>query len=316
MRLTLDHHGPVPLYHQIAEAIRYRVATGKLLPGARLPSVREAAAWWSVNLHTVRRAYQDLIRDGLVESRGAAGTRILTDPIGRAHRDDALAGFLRRVIKEAKERHRLAPSDLAGLLSRWATLPDMPALEVHFVECSESQCESHCHEVEEAWDVSARPWTLSREGEPPPGAMVGTYFHYNDIRIRWPGRLSEIAFVAIRPDPALRARLAPRLGAKTPTTVLLCEMDREKARNIAADLVPILPPARYRIVPHVVKRPGELLKSGGKHPILFAPRVWGALTPEERSDPRAIEVRYFIPPAELAELGERFGWRRRAARAS
>jgi GntR family transcriptional regulator len=316
MRMTLDHTGPVPLYHQIAEAIRYRVATGTLLPGEQLPPVRQAAAWWSVNLHTVRRAYQELIRDGLVESRGAAGTRVIQGPAGGTHRDGALAGFLRRVIQEAKEQHRLAPSDLAGLLSRWSTFSDTPAREVHFVECSETQCESHCQEIEEAWDVSARPWPLAQEGEPPPGAVVGTYFHYNDIRLRWPGRLPEIAFVAIRPDPALRARLARRLGAKAPVIVQLCETDREKARNIAADLVPILPPNRYRIVPHVVKRPGELLKSGGKHPVLFAPRVWGALTLEERTDPRAVEVRYFIPPGELAGLGERFGWRRRAARAS
>ena len=316
MRLTLDHTGPIPLYHQIAEAIRYRVATGKVPPGGRLPSVRQAAAWWNVNLHTVRRAYQELIRDGLVESRGASGTRILQGPGGRGHQDDALIDFLRRVVQEAKERHRLAPSDLAGLLSRWTTFSDTPALEVHVVECSETQCEGHCQEIEEAWDVSAHPWSLTREGEPPSGAVVGTYFHYNDIRLRWPGRFTEIAFVAIRPDPSLRTQLARRVGAKAPATVRLCEMDLEKARNIAADLVPILPPNRYRIVPHVVKRPGELLKGGGEHPILFAPRVWGGLTAEERSDPRAVEVRYSIPPGELAELGDRFGWRRRAARAS
>ncbi|HSL67653.1 MAG TPA: GntR family transcriptional regulator, partial [Actinomycetota bacterium] len=165
MRLSLDHRGPVPLYHQIAEAVRYRVATGTLLPGARLPAVRQAAAWWGVNLHTVRRAYLELIKDGLVESRGAAGTRILQSPAGGGNRDGALAGFLRRVIQEAKERHRLSPSDLAGLLSRWAAPPDTPAHEVYFVECSETQCESHCHEIEEAWDVSARPWPLAREGE-------------------------------------------------------------------------------------------------------------------------------------------------------
>lgn len=314
MRLNLQHGGPVPLYHQIAEAIRYRIATGTLAPGTQLPPVRSAAGLWGVNLHTVRHAYQELRRDGLIGNQGRGGTRILAAPRAREPRD-ALNSYLRRVIEEGRTRHGLTPSALAGILSTWNSSHGPRRPSIYFVECSETQCMSHCQELESAWDVSAHPWLLGPE-EPPAGPVIATYFHYNDIRRLWPSRLQEVAFVAIRPDPTLRLRLARRSPMTRRRTLSLCEMEREKARNIAADLVSVLPPDRFKVVPYVVKRPEELLEAGGSSPVLFAPRIWGALSPDQRSNPRAVEVRYVIPAEEASALSDRFGWRQRAAQAS
>src|ERR1041385_6175358 len=101
MHLTLDHARPVPLYHQIAEAIRYRVATGAIRPGETLPPLREAAALWGANLHTIRRAYLELSRAGLVATRSPNGTVILPQA-EKALRGDGkhaeLDRFLRRVM--------------------------------------------------------------------------------------------------------------------------------------------------------------------------------------------------------------------------
>lgn len=65
MKMALDPDSPVPLYHQITEALSYRIATGRIPAGQRLPSVREAAKAWDVNMHTVRRAYGELSQRGL-----------------------------------------------------------------------------------------------------------------------------------------------------------------------------------------------------------------------------------------------------------
>ena len=77
MKIQLDHASPVPLYHQISEAIRYRIATGAVPPGTVLPPLREAARLWGANLHTVRRAYTELGRTGIVVTRVARGTVVL-----------------------------------------------------------------------------------------------------------------------------------------------------------------------------------------------------------------------------------------------
>jgi GntR family transcriptional regulator len=306
MELRTD--SPVPLYHQIAEHLRYQVATGAIGPGARLPALREAAERWGVNLHTVRRAYAALAADGLVEIRGAAGTVVRQ---GGPRRTDTLDAFIAEIVARARAEHHLGAADLARRIERW-TEASSGAL-VHVLECSRSQAEGHAREIAAAFDIEARGAAFGALDEPPAGPIVATYFHYNELRVRWPAALAAIRFVAIRPDPSIADRVPrPRRGVRT--TLILCETDAAQAVNIAADLSLLLPPARYRIEPRAVRDPAELLRARGRTPLLFSPRVWDRLRESQQADPRAIEVRYHIPREEIDALGRHFGWSiRRAA---
>ncbi len=66
----------VPIYRQIAEEIRQRVATNRLRPGERLPTVRQLARNLALSPGTVARAYLELEQAGVVESRRGGGTII------------------------------------------------------------------------------------------------------------------------------------------------------------------------------------------------------------------------------------------------
>jgi molybdate-binding protein/DNA-binding transcriptional regulator YhcF (GntR family) len=68
------------LYQKIVVSIRQDVLTGRLHPGDRLPSVRQAAAEWSCTIGTVQRAYAELARQGLVVSRSGQGTHVVDKP--------------------------------------------------------------------------------------------------------------------------------------------------------------------------------------------------------------------------------------------
>jgi DNA-binding transcriptional regulator YhcF (GntR family) len=72
--LRLDPSSPVPLSAQLREAIASRVARGRLLPGDRLPPVRELAAELGLATNTVARAYRELEAAGLLVGRGRLGT--------------------------------------------------------------------------------------------------------------------------------------------------------------------------------------------------------------------------------------------------
>ena len=113
MSVVLDPHSPVPLYHQLAEGLRYRIATGRLRPGQVLPPVRQGKSLYGVNLHTVRRAYAELARDGLVIIEGARGTRVAPRA---APRTSEVQTFVDHTIQSAKAKFGLAPSELAQLL--------------------------------------------------------------------------------------------------------------------------------------------------------------------------------------------------------
>jgi GntR family transcriptional regulator len=62
-----------PIYKQITDQVRLAVTSGKLAVGDQLPSVRALAEDLVVNPNTVARAYADLAREGLLESRAGRG---------------------------------------------------------------------------------------------------------------------------------------------------------------------------------------------------------------------------------------------------
>ncbi len=64
------------VYLEIAEAVRRSIVAGELLPGQRLPSVRDMAQRWQCTPATVARAYSRLAREGLVVSQRGGGTRV------------------------------------------------------------------------------------------------------------------------------------------------------------------------------------------------------------------------------------------------
>ena len=67
----------VPIYMQIMFEIKRRISTGQLNPGGKLPSVRDLAEEIKVNPNTIVRAYQELEREGVTETRRGMGTFIV-----------------------------------------------------------------------------------------------------------------------------------------------------------------------------------------------------------------------------------------------
>jgi GntR family transcriptional regulator len=63
----------VPIFRQIIQHIQRTVAVGHLQVGDQLPAIRVLAEEILVNPNTVARAYQDLIRDGVLESHAGRG---------------------------------------------------------------------------------------------------------------------------------------------------------------------------------------------------------------------------------------------------
>ena len=102
--IAVDPTHPLPIYAQLDRAIRAAVATGKLAPGARLPTVRQLAVELSVNANTVARVYVDLERAGILETRRGVGTFVAaspTQPGAKSARTGELQAVVRRALDEA-----------------------------------------------------------------------------------------------------------------------------------------------------------------------------------------------------------------------
>ncbi len=74
LRLRLDDRSETLIYQQIVEQIKEAVATGRIRPGDRLPTVRQLADELEIAPGTVARAYGELETSGVVVTDGARGT--------------------------------------------------------------------------------------------------------------------------------------------------------------------------------------------------------------------------------------------------
>lgn len=71
--ITLDRDAPLSVGEQLVEQLRFQIAAGKYRPGDRLPSTRGLGEQVGVSFHTVRKAYQRLADEGLLEVRRGGG---------------------------------------------------------------------------------------------------------------------------------------------------------------------------------------------------------------------------------------------------
>jgi DNA-binding transcriptional regulator YhcF (GntR family) len=72
--LHVDRDGHVPVGTQIAWQIQTLITSGRLLPGERLPSVRNLAQVAGVHVNTVRSVYERLEGEGFVRTEHGRGT--------------------------------------------------------------------------------------------------------------------------------------------------------------------------------------------------------------------------------------------------
>jgi DNA-binding transcriptional regulator YhcF (GntR family) len=74
--LRIDLRSSVPPFEQLRVAIIEQVRSGELAPGSRLPTVRSLADSLGIAPNTVARAYRELERGKVIETRGRRGSFI------------------------------------------------------------------------------------------------------------------------------------------------------------------------------------------------------------------------------------------------
>ena len=113
-----------PIYKQITDQIRMGIATGKLSVGDQLPSVRALAEEIVINPNTVARAYGDLAREGLIESRAGRGVfitrkrKVFTREEGRRRLEPLIDGLIGEAMSMDFSPEELRAA-LEKKLDRW-----------------------------------------------------------------------------------------------------------------------------------------------------------------------------------------------------
>jgi DNA-binding transcriptional regulator YhcF (GntR family) len=120
--LAIDRKAEVPIGVQLAWALRSRIGGGGFERGQRLPGLHELAETVGVNVNTVRAVYQQLEREGLIESQQGSGT-FVASTLGRASAVATIAADAARAAHETG----VEPREVAAALYVCPDPGDQPA---------------------------------------------------------------------------------------------------------------------------------------------------------------------------------------------
>lgn len=89
-----------PIYLQIMEQIRQRVVLGDWKPGEQIPSIRALAIALQISVITVKRAYLELEREGVIVTQHGKGSIVAPDPdLGSRLYEKEFEEHLRQVLR-------------------------------------------------------------------------------------------------------------------------------------------------------------------------------------------------------------------------
>lgn len=103
MWFHIDASSGVPIYIQLIEQIKKATASGLLVSGEQMPSVRELALQLTVNPNTIAKAYQELEREGIIETLRGRGTFVaqIMNVLGPEEKRKALSKAVQNLLIEA-----------------------------------------------------------------------------------------------------------------------------------------------------------------------------------------------------------------------
>jgi len=199
--LDVERDSDVPISTQIYWQLTYQIDSGRLLPGARLPPVRELGAALRVNPNTIRAVYRRLADVGYVTSRHGAGTHVADRPPQRRGAE-ALSGIVAEMLRRAAQAGFTA-DEVASATFAAATERKRPGPLVHvlFAECTSADAGYDAERL-----VDAFPGLVEVEGtliDDMPDRLdrfhydliATTTFHADECQVLAAGRLPVVAML-------------------------------------------------------------------------------------------------------------------------
>lgn len=105
MNIIISNNRDKPIYEQISSQVKNMIMSGELNAGENLPSMRALAKSIHVSVITVQRAYEELQRDGFIETEIGRGTYVLArnKEFYKEQQQKKMEEYLQLAIEVAKE---------------------------------------------------------------------------------------------------------------------------------------------------------------------------------------------------------------------
>ena len=105
LNIIISNNRDKPIYEQIVSQIKNMIMSEELLAGDSLPSMRSLAKSIHVSVITVQRAYEELQRDGFIETEIGRGTYVLArnKEFYKEQQQKRIEEYMQLAIDAAKE---------------------------------------------------------------------------------------------------------------------------------------------------------------------------------------------------------------------
>lgn len=119
MVIQINYKSGKPVYLQIVEQIKYAAAAGNLKAGESVPGIRPLAEKLRVNRNTVAKAYQELEREGVIETRAGKGCFVSDNhsPLKKSFRQQVLNEAIDAAIVQA-HHFQISDEELLKLIRK------------------------------------------------------------------------------------------------------------------------------------------------------------------------------------------------------
>lgn len=77
MKIIISNDSSIPIYEQIKDALKTEIIKGNMKEGEKLPSVRSLSRDLKVSILTVKKAYDELVDEGFIETRQGLGSFVM-----------------------------------------------------------------------------------------------------------------------------------------------------------------------------------------------------------------------------------------------
>ena len=117
MEIIISNSSDKPIYEQICIQVKSQIMNGTLSPGEVLPSMRALAKDLHISVITVQRAYEDLTRDGFIETVSGKGSFVAAQNQEFIREEQLrIAEELLQKVAELGRAHGIAYEEMTGIL--------------------------------------------------------------------------------------------------------------------------------------------------------------------------------------------------------
>ena len=219
IRWYLDKESKIPLYLQLKDQIKYHISTGGLQDGQQLPAVNALAGDLGINFETVRKAYKELEKEGLISMQRAKGSLVTLHhgPSGAAVSEHPqpsnFAGLIGPLLGNGRSAAQIRAEFEAALETAVAERNEQFII---FTECNPLQVQEISAQLKEVLQIQVVPALLTDleatlaglEGKPSRlRAIVTTGFHLNDVRAVLGPRTIDVQVLVTNMSPDTRRKI-------------------------------------------------------------------------------------------------------------